>query len=46
MNLPIYFRSRQGEMAAFLKELVLAESPTGDKKAVDACSSLDRKSVV
>jgi len=40
MNLPIYFRSRQGEMAAFLKELVLAESPTGDKKAVDACSSL------
>jgi glutamate carboxypeptidase len=40
MNLPIYFRSRQGEMVSFLKELTLAESPTGDKKAVDACSAV------
>ena len=40
MNLPIYFRSRQGEMVGFLKELTLAESPTGDKKAVDACSAV------
>jgi len=40
MNLPIYFRSRQGEMVGLLKELVLAESPTADKKAVDACADL------
>ncbi|MHB8055510.1 MAG: M20/M25/M40 family metallo-hydrolase [Candidatus Aminicenantales bacterium] len=40
MNLPIYFRSRQGEMVGLLKELVLAESPTSDKKAVDACAAV------
>jgi glutamate carboxypeptidase len=40
MNLSIYFRSRQGEMVGLLKELVLAESPTADKKAVDACSAV------
>jgi len=40
MDLPIFFRSRRGEMLGFLKELVLAESPTSDKKAVDACSAI------
>jgi len=40
MNLPLFFRSRRGEMIGFLKELVLAESPTNDKKAVDACGAV------
>jgi len=40
MNFPIYFRSRQGEMVGLLKELVRAESPTNDKKAVDACAAV------
>ncbi len=40
MNLQVFFRSRRGEMVGFLKELVLAESPTSEKKAVDACSAL------
>jgi len=40
MNLQVFFRSRRGDMVGFLKQLVLAESPTSDKKAVDACSSI------
>jgi glutamate carboxypeptidase len=39
MNFNLYFKSRQGEMISFLKELVRIESPTSDKKAVDACSA-------
>jgi glutamate carboxypeptidase len=39
MDFQQYFKSRQGEMIAVLKELVRLESPTSDKKAVDACSS-------
>ena len=39
MDFRQYFKSRQGEMIALLKELVQRESPTSDKKAVDACSS-------
>jgi glutamate carboxypeptidase len=34
-----YFKSRQGEMVRLLKEIVGRESPSGEKKAVDACSS-------
>jgi glutamate carboxypeptidase len=34
-----YFKSRQGEMIRLLKEIVGRESPSGEKKAVDACSS-------
>jgi glutamate carboxypeptidase len=39
MDFNQYFRSRQGEMIGLLKELVVRESPSSDKKAVDACSS-------
>jgi len=39
MDFSAYFRSRRGEMLSLLKELVLRESPTSDKKAVDACAS-------
>jgi len=39
MDFSQYFKSRQGEMIALLKELVQKESPTSDKKAVDACAS-------
>lgn len=39
MDFQQYFKSRQGEMLALLKELVRRESPTSDKKAVDACTS-------
>jgi glutamate carboxypeptidase len=39
MNFQQYFKSRQGEMVNLLKELVGRESPTSDKKAVDACSA-------
>ena len=39
MDLNHYFKSRQGEIVNLLKELVQRESPTSDKKAVDACSS-------
>ncbi len=39
MDFRLYFRSRQGEMVHFLKQLATLESPTGDKKAVDACAS-------
>ncbi len=37
MDYRLYFKSRQGEMVGLLKELVQLESPTSDKKAVDAC---------
>jgi glutamate carboxypeptidase len=39
MDFNLFFRSRQGEMVGLLKELVQRESPTSDKKAVDACSA-------
>ncbi len=39
MDFVLYFRSQQGEMVQLLKELVHRESPTQDKKAVDACSA-------
>ncbi|NTV81491.1 MAG: M20 family metallopeptidase [Candidatus Aminicenantes bacterium] len=39
MDFRLYFRSRQGEMVHLLKQLVMLESPTGDKKAVDACAA-------
>lgn len=39
MDFQQYFKSRQSEMVALLKELVRLESPTSDKKAVDACSA-------
>jgi glutamate carboxypeptidase len=37
MDFRLYFRSRQGELVHLLKQLVTLESPTQDKKAVDAC---------
>ncbi len=39
MDFNQYFKSRKGEMVSLLKDLVQRESPTSDKKAVDACSS-------
>jgi len=39
MDLLRYFKSRQGEMVTMLKKAVALESPTADKKAVDACSA-------
>jgi glutamate carboxypeptidase len=39
MDFNLFFRSRRGEMVGLLKELVHRESPTSDKKAVDACSA-------
>ncbi|MEN6310250.1 MAG: M20 family metallopeptidase [Acidobacteriota bacterium] len=39
MDFRLYFRSRQGEMVHLLKQLVSLESPTDDKKAVDACTA-------
>jgi len=39
MDFSHYFKSHQQEMINLLKEIVLRESPSGDKKAVDACSS-------
>jgi glutamate carboxypeptidase len=39
MDFRLYFRSRQGELVHLLKQLVMLESPTGDKKAVDACAA-------
>jgi glutamate carboxypeptidase len=39
MNFNLYFKSRQGEMVNFLKNVVTRESPSQDKKAVDVCSS-------
>ena len=37
MDFRLYFRSRQGELIHLLKQIVMLESPTQDKKAVDAC---------
>jgi len=34
-----YFELQKGKMVEFLREAVRFESPSGDKKAVDACSS-------
>jgi glutamate carboxypeptidase len=39
MDFQLYFRSRQGEMVHLLKQVTALESPTDDKKAVDACSA-------
>jgi glutamate carboxypeptidase len=39
MDFRLYFRSRQGEMVHLLKQIAMLESPTGDKKAVDACAA-------
>jgi glutamate carboxypeptidase len=39
MDYRLYFKSRQGELVGLLKELVQLESPTSDKKAVDACAA-------
>jgi len=39
MDYRLYFRSRQGEMVHLLKQLAMLESPTHDKKAVDACAA-------
>jgi len=38
MDFTDYFKSRQEEMINFLKEVVIRESPSTDKKAVDICS--------
>jgi glutamate carboxypeptidase len=43
MDFRLYFRSRQGEIVHLLKQLVLLESPTSDKKAVDACAAFVTK---
>ncbi len=39
MDFRQYFKSRQGEMVNLLKQVVGCESPSSDKKAVDACSA-------
>jgi glutamate carboxypeptidase len=39
MDFRLYFRSRQGEMVHLLKQIAMLESPTHDKKAVDACAA-------
>jgi glutamate carboxypeptidase len=39
MDFMLYFRSRQGEMIHLLKQVTALESPTDDKKAVDACTA-------
>ena len=39
MNFFHYYKSRQGEMVNFLKELVHLESPSGDRKAINRCTS-------
>lgn len=39
MDFNLYFKSRQGEMVHLLKNIVGRESPSQDKKAVDACSA-------
>ena len=39
MDFRLYFRSRQEEMIHLLKQLTILESPTHDKKAVDACAA-------
>ena len=39
MNFYHYYKSRKGEMINLLKEIVYLESPSTDKKAVNACSA-------
>jgi glutamate carboxypeptidase len=39
MDFRLYFRSRQGDLIHLLRQIVALESPTQDKKAVDACVS-------
>jgi glutamate carboxypeptidase len=39
MDFKQYFKSRQGEMVHLLKNIVGLESPSQDKRAVDACSA-------
>jgi glutamate carboxypeptidase len=39
MDFNLFFKSRQGEMVHLLKNIVNRESPSHDKKAVDACSA-------
>jgi glutamate carboxypeptidase len=39
MDFNLFFKSRQGEMVHLLKNIVGRESPSHDKKAVDACSA-------
>jgi glutamate carboxypeptidase len=39
MNFYHYYKSRKGKMLHLLKEVVHRESPSNEKKAVDACSS-------
>ncbi len=39
MDFNRYFASRRGELLNTLKKVVALESPTSDKKAVDACSA-------
>jgi glutamate carboxypeptidase len=39
MDFRQYFKSRQGEIVHTLKQVVTRESPSQDKKAVDACSA-------
>lgn len=39
MDFRSYFRSRQSDLINLLKQLVTLESPSDDKKAVDACVS-------
>lgn len=39
MDFNRYFASRRGELLNTLKQVVALESPTSDKKAVDACSA-------
>jgi glutamate carboxypeptidase len=43
MDFRLYFRSRQGELVHLLKQIVTLESPTNDKKAVDACVTFTAK---
>ena len=38
MEFNLYFKSRQGEIVNLLKQIVSRESPSQDKKAVDACT--------
>ncbi len=40
MDFNLYFRSRRSDIINLLKTLVSLESPTADKKAVDACAAL------
>jgi hypothetical protein len=39
MDFNRYFASRRGELLNTLKKVVAFESPTSDKKAVDACAA-------